>query len=120
MQRGSKMINLKDRAKKLKIDIADIYIALKKKETPKIAKIFAGSTICYALLPIDLIPDFIPLLGLLDDVLLLPILIAITIKFIPQDIINKCRLEAETIWNNGKSKRWYYSIPIILNTKENI
>ena len=108
------MINLKERAKKLKIDRPAIYIALKKKETPIIAKIFAGITICYALSPIDLIPDFIPFLGYLDDVLLLPILIAITIKFIPQDIINKCRLEAENLWNNGKPKRWYYSIPIIL------
>lgn len=108
------MINLKERARKLKIDIPAIYIALKKKETPIIAKIFAGITICYALSPIDLIPDFIPFLGLLDDVILLPILIAITIKFLPQDIINKCRLEAESLWNNGKPKRWYYSIPIIL------
>lgn len=108
------MINLKERAKKLKIDIPAIYIALKKNETPIIAKIFAGITICYALSPIDLIPDFIPFLGYLDDILLLPILIAITIKFIPQDIINKCRLEAENLWNNGKPKRWYYSIPVIL------
>ncbi|MBD7914587.1 DUF1232 domain-containing protein [Clostridium sp. Sa3CUN1] len=61
-----------------------------------------------------LIPDFIPFLGYLDDVILLQILIAITIKFIPQDIINKCRLEAENLWNNGKPKRWYYSIPIML------
>lgn len=108
------MINLKERAKKFKIDIPAIYIALKKKETPIIAKVFAGITICYVLSPIDLIPDFIPFLGYLDDVLLLPILIAITIKFIPQDIINKCRLEAVNLWNNGKPKRWYYSIPIML------
>ena len=107
-------MNLKERAKKLKIDIPTIYIALKKKETPIVAKILAIITICYALSPIDLIPDFIPVLGYLDDIILLPILIAITIKLIPQDIINKCRLEAKNIWDNGKPKRWYYSIPIIL------
>lgn len=107
-------MNLKERAKKLKIDIPTIYIALKKKETPIVAKILAIITVCYALSPIDLIPDFIPVLGYLDDIILLPILIAITIKLIPQDIINKCRLEAENIWENGKSKRWYYAIPIIL------
>ena len=107
-------MNLKERAKKLKIDIPTIYIALKKKETPVVAKILAIITVCYALSPIDLIPDFIPVLGYLDDIILLPILIAITIKLIPQDIINKCRLEAENIWENGKSKRWYYAIPIIL------
>lgn len=108
------MINLKERAKKLKIDIPTIYIALKKKETPRVAKVFAIITVCYALSPIDLIPDFIPVLGYLDDVILLPILIALTIKLIPEDIINKCRLEAENIWNNGKHKKWYYSVPILL------
>ena len=107
-------MNLKERAKKLKIDIPTIYIALKKKETPIVAKILAIITVCYALSPIDLIPDFIPVLGYLDDIILLPILIAITIKLIPQDTINKCRLEAENIWENGKPKRWYYAIPIIL------
>ena len=107
-------MNLKERAKKLKIDIPTIYIALKKKETPVVAKILAIITVCYALSPIDLIPDFIPVLGYLDDIILLPILITITIKLIPQDTINKCRLEAENIWENGKSKRWYYAIPIIL------
>ena len=107
-------MNLKERAKKLKIDIPTIYIALKKKETPIVAKILAIITVCYALSPIDLIPDFIPVLGYLDDIILLPILIAITIKLIPQDTINKCRLEAENIWKNGKPKRWYYAIPIIL------
>lgn len=107
-------MNLKERAKKLKINIPTIYIALKKKETPIVAKILAIITICYALSPIDLIPDFIPVLGYLDDMILLPILIAITIKLIPEDTINKCRLEAENIWDNGKPKRWYYAVPIIV------
>lgn len=105
---------IKDIAKKLKLDIPTIYIALKKKETPVIAKVFAMVTIVYALSPIDLVPDFIPIIGFLDDFILLPILIAITIKFIPKDILSQCRVESENIWDNGKPKRWYYSIPIIL------
>ena len=105
---------IKDIAKKLKLDIPTIYIALKKKETPVIAKVFAMVTIVYALSPIDLVPDFIPIIGFLDDFILLPILIAITIKFIPKDILSQCRVEFENIWDNGKPKRWYYSIPIIL------
>jgi uncharacterized membrane protein YkvA (DUF1232 family) len=76
-------MDLKDRARKLKSDIPAVFIALRKKETPLIAKIFAGITIGYALSPIDFIPDFIPVIGLLDDIILLPILVAITIKFIP-------------------------------------
>lgn len=107
-------MDFRDRAKKLKSDIPAVFIALKKKETPVIAKIFAGITIGYALSPIDFIPDFIPVIGLLDDVVLLPILIALTIKFIPEEIFKKCRVEAGDLWNNGKPKRWYFAIPIIL------
>ena len=108
------MVDLKSSAKKLKLDIPAIYIALKKKETPIIAKVFALITVGYALSPIDLIPDFIPIIGFLDDLILLPLLIAITVKFIPKEIFNECRDEAENHWNNGKTKKWCFSIPIIL------
>ena len=62
-------MNLKNRAKKIKLDIPAVFIALKKKETPLIAKVLAGITIVYALSPIDFIPDFIPIIGLLDDMI---------------------------------------------------
>lgn len=107
-------MDLRDRAKKLKSDIPAVFIALKKKETPVIAKIFAGITIGYALSPIDFIPDFIPVIGLLDDLILLPILVAITIKLIPEEIFSQCKIEAENLWRNGKPKRWYFAIPLIL------
>jgi len=107
-------MNLKARARKLKSDIPALFIALKKKETPVMAKIFAGITIGYALSPIDLIPDFIPVIGLLDDLILLPILVVITIKFIPEEIFNQCRSEVENLWSSGKPKRWYFAIPIVL------
>ena len=67
-------MNLKERARILKTDIPAVFIAMKKKETPILAKIAAGLTIAYALSPIDLIPDFIPVIGYLDDILLLPAL----------------------------------------------
>ena len=107
-------MELKERAKKLKYDIPAVFIALKKKETPIIAKILAGITVAYALSPIDLIPDFIPVLGYLDDVLLLPALIALTIKLLPKDVLEKCRMEAENLWSDGKPKKWYYAIPIVI------
>lgn len=107
-------MDLKARAKRLKSDIPAVYIALTKKETPILAKIFAGITIGYALSPIDLIPDFIPVVGLLDDLIILPLLVTITIKFIPEKILKQCRMEAENIWDNGKPKKWYYAIPIVL------
>ena len=107
-------MDLKERAKKLKYDIPAVFIAMKKKETPIIAKILAGITVAYALSPIDLIPDFIPVLGYLDDVLLLPVLIALTIKLLPKDVFEKCRMEAKDLWSDGKPKKWYYAIPIVI------
>jgi len=107
-------MNLKERAKQLKIDIPAVFLCLKSKETPLIAKILAGITIGYALSPIDLIPDFIPVLGYLDDLILLPALIALTIRCIPKDTFERFRKESEGMWKDGKPKKWYFAIPIAL------
>ncbi len=107
-------MDLKTRAKKLKTDIPAIFLALKDKDTSIIAKLFAGITVAYALSPIDLVPDFIPVLGYLDDIILLPMLVALTIKFIPQDVLERNRKQAEEMWQDGKPKKWYYAIPIIV------
>lgn len=107
-------MDLKARAKKLKTDIPAIFFALKDKETPFIAKIFAAITVAYALSPIDLVPDFIPILGYLDDVILLSVLVAVTIRLIPKDVMDKKREQSEGMWDAEKSKKWYYAIPIVM------
>ncbi|MDD3796763.1 MAG: YkvA family protein [Lachnospiraceae bacterium] len=107
-------MDLKKRAGQLKKDIPAVLLALKRKETPVMAKLFAAITVGYALSPIDLIPDFIPVLGYLDDVILLPAFVALTIKFIPDNVFEECRKESENMWADGKPKKWYYAIPIVL------
>lgn len=107
-------MNIKERAKKLKTDIPAIFLALKDEETPSSAKIIAAITVAYALSPIDLIPDFVPILGYLDDVILLPALVALTVRLIPKEIMKRNRKSAEGLWKNGKPKKWYYAIPIVL------
>ena len=107
-------MDLKTRAKKLKTDIPAIFLSLKDKDTSIIAKVFVGITVAYALSPVDLVPDFIPVLGYLDDIILLPMLVALTIKFIPQDVLERNRKQAEGMWQEGKPKKWYYAIPIIV------
>ena len=107
-------MDLKARTKKLKTDLPALFLALKDKETPILAKVFAGITVAYALSPIDLVPDFVPVLGYLDDVILLPMLVALTIKFIPSDVLERNRKQAEDVWKDGKPKKWYYAIPIVV------
>ena len=108
------MSKLTDRAKKLKTDIPAVFLALKEKRTPGYTKIIAAIVVIYALSPIDLIPDFIPVLGYLDDLIILPALIALCIKYIPKDVFDDCRKRAEGMWTKGKPKKWYYAIPFIL------
>lgn len=105
-------MNLKERATQLKIDIPAVFLSLKSKDTPLAAKLVAGITVVYALSPIDLIPDFIPVLGYLDDIIILPALISLTIRLIPHETFERFRKEAAGIWKNGKPKKWYYAIPI--------
>lgn len=114
---GSDLRNIMDfvgRMKGLKRDVPAIFLALKDRETPIAAKALAAVTVGYALSPIDLIPDFIPLLGYLDDVILLPAMVALTIKLIPSPVLERCRRDGESIWENGKPKKWYYALPIAL------
>lgn len=107
-------MNMKQRAKQLKKDIPAVFLALQKKETPWYAKVLAVLTVGYALSPVDLIPDFIPVLGYFDDIILLPLLVEATVKLIPKDVFDRCRAESEQLWKDGKPKKWYYAIPIIL------
>ena len=107
-------MTLKEWAKKLKRDVPAVFLALKDRETPLFAKIMAAVTVAYALSPIDLIPYFIPVLGYLDDVLLLPALIALAIKLIPKEVWKRCQAESENMWVDGKPEKWYFAVPIIL------
>lgn len=104
-------MNLKQRADRLKKIFPQSFWRSKQKKTPLAAKISAGLTVAYALSPIDLIPDFIPVLGYLDDVILLPALVALTVKLIPQEIFNKCRTESENMWENGRPKNGILPCP---------
>lgn len=107
-------MSLKEKSEQLKTDIPAVFLALKDKKTPWYAKLFAAITVAYALSPIDFIPDFIPLLGYLDDLIILPALAALTIKFIPTAMFMEYRAQSKDMWKGGKPKRWYYAIPIVL------
>lgn len=90
---------LKALSKHLKQEFSVYRLVLKHPQTPWIAKIFLGLAVGYLLLPFDLIPDFIPVLGQLDEVVIIPILVYIALLFIPKKVIESCRaqVQAQTI-----------------------
>ena len=77
-------LQLENSIRRLKLEIGTLYYAYRHKETPLLAKILSAVVVGYALSPIDLIPDFIPLLGYLDDIIILPLGIALVMKLIPK------------------------------------
>ena len=107
-------MNLRQRAENLKTDVPAVFLTLKDKRTPVLAKLFAALTVAYALSPVDLVPDFIPVLGYLDDVIILPALVALTVRFIPKEIMSSCREKSKEMWQDGKPKKWYYALPVVL------
>ncbi|MBB4351664.1 MULTISPECIES: YkvA family protein [Rhizobiaceae] len=82
-------------AKALKRDIVALWLAARDPRVPLSAKLVAGAVAAYALSPIDLIPDFIPVLGYLDDLILVPVGILIAIRLVPQELMSEFRLAAE-------------------------
>lgn len=93
-------------ARQLKRKVFVLYFAYKDRRTPWYAKAFAICVVAYAFSPIDLIPDFIPLLGYLDDVILIPVGVALALQMIPESVIQACTVKAEQRMKSGKPKNW--------------
>lgn len=89
------LASTRDWARRIKRDAVTLWFARKHPRTPWTAKALGLFVVAYALSPIDLIPDFIPVLGYLDDVLLLPALIWLTVRLLPPDVLAECRAQAE-------------------------
>lgn len=87
--------DLEQRARSLKAETLALYIAARYPRTPWYAKLFVAGIVAYALSPIDLIPDFVPILGYLDDLVLVPLGIALAIKIIPGPVLDECRTKAD-------------------------
>ena len=85
---------LRDHAQALKREVMALAIAYRDPRTPWVARLCALAVVAYALSPIDLIPDFIPVLGLLDDLLLLPLGITLALKLVPPEVMAEARLTA--------------------------
>ena len=105
---------LKEKARFLKRDIYALYLAYKDPRVPWYARIMAIIVVGYAFSPIDLIPDSIPVLGYLDDLVLIPLGIYLTVKMIPNEILKECREAASIRISVGKPKNWFAAGMIVL------
>jgi uncharacterized membrane protein YkvA (DUF1232 family) len=111
---GQKFIEgWKQKAKQLKIEVYAIYLAYKDPRVPWYARIFAACVVGYAFSPIDLIPDPIPILGYLDDLILIPLGIALALKMIPEEVLAECREQAQELMTQNKPVNRIAAIVII-------
>ena len=104
----------KSRSGNLKREITALYLACKDPRVPWYAKAVALSVVGYALSPIDLIPDPIPVLGYLDDLIIIPIGIALFIRLVPTEVLDECRLRAEEKITGARKAAWIAAGVVIL------
>lgn len=104
----------KQRARQLEMETYALYIAVKDPRLPWYSRVLALCVVAYAVSPIDLIPDFIPVLGYLDDLILVPLGIALVLRTIPPEVMTESRQKAQAVLNDGKPTNWVAAGIIII------
>ncbi|GEM85794.1 YkvA family protein [Meiothermus granaticius] len=105
---------LKQRARQLKTETFALYLAARDPRTPWYARLVVAAVVAYAFSPVDLIPDFIPVLGYLDDLVLIPLGIALALQLVPQMVLAESRLRAREAMGGGKPVSWAAAALIVL------
>lgn len=117
MQRDEGMVGRfgkwRDRLLSLKRETYTLFLACRDERTPWYAKLTAAVVVAYAFSPIDLIPDFIPVLGLLDDLLLIPLGVVLVRWMVPVEIMEECRLKAQDMTQGGEPVSWTAAVVIV-------
>jgi len=93
---------LKSRARLLKRDAYALYIIARDPRVPWYARVFLGLVVAHTFSPLDLIPDFVPVLGYLDDLIITPLGIALALKMIPAEVMTEARRQSEELMRQGK------------------
>ncbi|PEU01518.1 hypothetical protein CN287_26540 [Bacillus cereus] len=104
---------MKQWARNLKKQLLVLYLAYRDERVPWYAKLFTMLVVAYAFSPIDLIPDFIPILGYLDDLILVPLGVYLASKLIPKEVLEDCKRKVEERQTISKPKNWITGIIII-------
>lgn len=104
---------LRQRARYLKSWTFALYLAYRDPRVPWYARLFAACVVAYAFSPIDLVPDFVPVLGYLDDLILIPIGISLAMRMIPRPVLDECREQAQAMMAQGKPTNWVAAAVIV-------
>ena len=104
MPQSRRLVRARDWARQVKRDVHALWIAVRDPRTPWYAKLLAGAVVAYALSPIDLVPDFVPVLGYLDDVIILPFGILLAVRLVPHDLMKEYRAAAMRLEGRPASK----------------
>ena len=91
------LASLRARARQVKVDLIALSLAVRDPRTPWYAKLIIAGCVAYALSPVDVIPDFIPVIGLVDDLIFIPLALALAVRFIPDEVLADCRRRAGEI-----------------------
>jgi uncharacterized membrane protein YkvA (DUF1232 family) len=98
------LASLKARARQVKVELIALALAAKDPRTPWYAKAIVAGCVAYALSPVDVIPDFIPVIGLVDDLIFIPLALALAVRFIPDEVLADCRSRAGEIATRKTSR----------------
>jgi len=112
MKQQSVLDKMKFRARQLKLNLIVLYLSYKDPRVKWYAKLFTLCVVAYAFSPIDLIPDFIPILGYLDDLIIVPLGIYLALKMLPKNVIEANRAKAQEI--KSKPKNWFTATLFII------
>lgn len=100
-EKGNLSARLRAAREDLKRELRVYRLLLRHRDTPRLAKMVLGVAVGYVLLPFDLIPDFVPVVGQLDDLVIVPALVLLALKLIPKSVIEECRAQVHAMETSG-------------------
>ena len=103
----------RDRVSRLKLETYALYLAYRDPRVPWYAKLVTACVVAYAFSPIDLIPDFVPILGYLDDLVLVPLGILLALRMIPDTVLVECRAQAAAELRGNRPRNWVAAAVIV-------
>jgi uncharacterized membrane protein YkvA (DUF1232 family) len=104
--------DLRNRARELKIELIALALAARHPDTPWYAKLVVAGCVAYAVTPVDLIPDAIPIVGFIDDLIFIPLAVALAVRFIPAPVMADCRVRSRAIEARAPRFSWWMWIVI--------